>query len=194
MNKNILIITSFFAISCAGSAPDPSEFGEGSGGGETGGSDSVAESSSSSSSSTGGNAETSNSSVSSTVSVTSTSSTGDPCEPKTSCSENECGVWDDSCGGTIDCGDSCNSSPYAVCSGGHVTSDGEVSEGTPGICGGECIRVADPEFEAYCGVQNMNTPLYWVCSEDIDFLGEGCEQYIGIDSKGTDWCCLSSFS
>lgn len=168
--------------------------GEAGSGGETSSSDSSSSVSSSSSNGQGGSGGSSsatggNGGASSSSSVSSSSG----CNALT-CAEagKNCGQLDTGCGQVIECG-TCDQELESCGGAMPQEADGTPGQGTPGVCGGGCVRRKDGPDWWKCSKLGLppETDNVYQCDQTVDgtqdFL-QGCVPYM--NNAPTDfWCC-----
>jgi hypothetical protein len=113
------------------------------------------------------------------------------CTPREFCSENECGIVSDGCGGEIDCGVKACQGSYRIaeCGADDMNDSGEGTQpGAANTCGDICVEL--DSNTTMCSGYSM-FPRMWVCYEpQVEFF-TGCWNTIA-DGEGMEsavWCC-----
>ena len=100
----------------------------------------------------------------------------------------ECGLVDNGCGETIDCG-GCGEYPYVTCGGeGAPNEFGQAGEpAQENICNGGCTLLVTSSVDC----ENFNhPPKMYACSAILQSPPfDGCEKYSFDENPGNLWCC-----
>lgn len=131
-----------------------------------------------------------------------------PCIPKTcltlaveASKVSACGLHFDGCGNYIQCPNcDVSSNAHTSCGGNNINADGSLTVGTPGFCGGGCLRSSLPVDASRCTVVSSKYIYPWVCSDISTNQPKGFGPGSCIELRNheqapfttlTDkWCCL----